>query len=110
MVCFKDLEIGDFFLDTDHDFPGIKISENKYFNRKTKKIYTTILGDIYIFKKCDPENTRPHGKWLEWVDERWGGTTIYCSVCKLKALRSSSNHFVMSNFCPQCGADMRGNG
>lgn len=64
MVCFKDLEIGDFFLDTEHDFPGIKISENMYFNRKTKKIYHTILGDIYIFKKCDPENTRPHGEWI----------------------------------------------
>lgn len=50
---------------------------------------------------------RPHGKWLEWVDEKWGGTTIYCSVCKLKALRSSTNDFVMSNFCPNCGADMR---
>lgn len=55
-----------------------------------------------------PYEERPHGKWLEWVDEKWGGTTVYCSVCKLKALRSSSNDFVMSNFCPQCGADMRG--
>ena len=70
----------------------------RYINEKVKAADDVIKA----FK-------RPHGKWLEWVDEKWGGTTIYCSVCKLKALRSSSNHFVMSNFCPQCGADMRGN-
>ena len=67
-------------------------------------IHGEIEGDYEILGKYEE---RPHGKWLEWVEEKWGGTTIYCSVCKLKALRSSTNDFVMSNFCPNCGADMR---
>ena len=50
---------------------------------------------------------RPHGKWLGWINEIWGGTTIYCSNCKIDALRDKNNHFVKSNFCPNCGADMR---
>ena len=66
------------------------------------------LGEaLDVIKSAPTVEERPHGKWLEWVDEKWGGTTIYCSVCKLKALRSSTNDFVMSNFCPNCGADMR---
>lgn len=96
MVCFKDLEIGDFFLDTEHDFPGIKISENMYFNRKTKKIYHTILGDIYIFKKCDPENIRPHGKWIKAK-----GGYVRCNLCHKAGCFGY-------RFCPNCGAEMKG--
>ena len=53
MVCFKDLAIGDFFIDTELNFEGIKIADNMYFNRKTRKIYVTELGDIYIYKKIE---------------------------------------------------------
>lgn len=64
------------------------------------------LNEVKAIAEKAEQERRP-GEWLEWDDEKWGGTTVYCSVCKLKALRSSTNGFVMSNFCPNCGADMR---
>lgn len=59
--------------------------------------------------KC--ASTRPQGEWNEWTDERWGGTMIYCPYCKetaLKEYRDGLYRWVKSNFCPNCGADMRG--
>ncbi len=41
---------------------------------------------------------RPHGEWL-FVDNDWG--TFQCDQCKK---HSSINY----NYCPNCGADMRG--
>lgn len=51
------------------------------------------------------KNDRPKGKWIEYdEDELYTGE---CSCCKWKALLYESNVLNM-NFCPNCGADMRG--
>lgn len=54
--------------------------------------------------------SRPKGKWQECINEKWGGTTIYCPYCKEEALEKDIyvlRRQVKSNFCPNCGADMR---
>lgn len=50
-----------------------------------------------------------YGKWV------WNGDTLdwerlhYCSECKKYALRDTDGKYeVLSDFCPHCGADMRG--
>jgi len=56
------------------------------------------------------KNERSKGEWKEWFDERWGGTTIYCPYCHEDALENNKEGLyrqVKSNFCPNCGADMR---
>ena len=49
------------------------------------------------------KDDRPRG---EWIYERPNGKTysdfVFCSVCH------ENNKFYKSNFCPNCGADMRG--
>lgn len=57
--------------------------------------------------------TREKGKWIEHIsnmncedidnfyDEDWDGTTHECSLCH-------TTYFYMTDFCPSCGADMRG--
>lgn len=49
------------------------------------------------------------GKWI------WNGDTLdwerlhYCSECKKYALRDTDGKYeVLSDFCPNCGTDMRG--
>lgn len=41
-------------------------------------------------------NERPHGKWLT----TWDRYIFQCSCCHGKCVKY--------NFCPECGADMRG--
>lgn len=44
------------------------------------------------------DEIRPKGKWS---DDEHGYFQVYCSVCK------ETNRYT-TNFCPNCGADMRG--
>ena len=46
------------------------------------------------------EGERPHGKWI--FEDEGKGLMAVCSECKAITL---STH---GNFCPNCGADMRG--
>ena len=48
------------------------------------------------------EADRPQGEWV-FVEEFMGINRYKCSVCEREELRTH-----LSNFCPNCGADMRG--
>lgn len=45
---------------------------------------------------------RPHGEWIEHYDCSDGFTWLTCTRCMFKAYEDDYN------FCPNCGADMRG--
>lgn len=45
---------------------------------------------------------RPKGKWIEHYDSQEGFTWLTCSRCMEKAYEEGYN------YCPNCGADMRG--
>ena len=48
-----------------------------------------------------------HGEWLLLDDCANEG--VYCSVCHKKVYRAEyANQKLKSKFCPNCGADMRG--
>lgn len=64
------------------------------------------MATVYEFKGCDNcELDRPKGKWIEYDED--GLYAGECSCCKWKAVLYESNVLGM-NFCPNCGADMRG--
>lgn len=48
-----------------------------------------------------PTVERPHG---EWIEKPWG---VVCSRCKAQALHTPNGNQSRSDFCPDCGADMR---
>lgn len=48
------------------------------------------------------ENVR--GEWI------YGEDGIYCSRCKALVAETNLEYFCKHNFCPNCGADMRGEG
>ena len=61
----------------------------------------------YVY--CDPErfkvvfeDERPHGEWIQSdKDKYWA----MCSVCKKEAI--CGDFMILTDFCPNCGADMR---
>lgn len=52
--------------------------------------------------KLADEYTRPHGEWQEPFESN-GKTYHKCTHCHI-----SSQLILFGNFCPNCGADMRG--
>ena len=75
---------------------------NKYCGLLTEHDY---LGDYPLnyepYPYC-PLTNRPHGEWI--VDEEQGTST--CSNCEV--VWQFTDGTSGSNFCPNCGADMRG--
>ena len=54
-----------------------------------------------------------HGEWIS-VPETWGAFDIryYCSECGKDAIINNNERYVLSDYCPHCGAIMdnkRGN-
>lgn len=55
------------------------------------------------------EDNKPTGYWKEWVNEKWGGTTVFCSECHADAKYEYSYgayRQVKTPFCPMCGVMM----
>ena len=63
-------------------------------------IHGDIEGDYEIIRKYEEPRK---GHWIEHV--RNGLVRIECSNCSYWFLRS---HLVRNSYCPNCGADMRG--
>ena len=61
------------------------------------------LTQEYMYGTEDQEDC-----WIERKAEE--GDTAYCSICRKTAGIDEAEDYVLSNFCPNCGADMRGEG
>ena len=78
---------------------GVSILENE----------NKVLGEVLQMVHNAPTiEERPHGEW-----ERWGSpfsddtiaNSIVCSICKARYVEIDGEVF---NFCPNCGARMKG--
>ena len=86
----------------------IEISEDFYdvlTNEKWDSIRNIPLEHMDLVQKIKNGTPLPHGKWLDKKMTIKGSHGLAygrygCSVCKKKQLSKS-------NFCPNCGADMR---
>ena len=77
-------------------------------NRHGESMRAGIRIALRCMERCQPVLTneaRPHGRW-----ERDENEKVRCSVCKKKALEAKKGVWYVPNFCPHCGADMRGGG
>ena len=85
-----------------------------------------VLHELEFVEKVDPESLRPKG---EWIEDGYAEKPCVCSYCGEEAHYTSTfretfdydweenlqstgyeeiREYVKSNFCPNCGADMRG--
>ena len=49
---------------------------------------------------------RKTGEWGEWIESRTGNEYWICSECGFSSEAFGAN--ILYRFCPNCGADMRG--
>ena len=49
------------------------------------------------------------GEWIE-VENKWGGLEIRCSECGAQVPRDGWGNAMQCNYCPNCGARMKGEG
>lgn len=95
------------------DLKGITRQACSLLDTAWTKGYAAGFNDGYATRReADKEAyKRPKGEWKEWIDEKLGGISIYCPNCGEPAFEKSIDGVyrqVKSNFCPNCGADMRG--
>ena len=69
---------------------------------------------IEAMEKLLSENSRKKGKWIK-IPEFCGDDVsgfidnhFSCSECKKEAEINPWGFYILSDFCPNCGADMRG--
>ena len=69
---------------------------------------TSKMKSVICYIKTMPTiEARPKGEWI-YVVQGWH-TLRRCSVCKWAQTNSDSKYMGYKyNFCPNCGADMRG--
>ena len=84
---------------------------------KVKCIQCSYSERVGIEFKCYPNNVFKinyvvHGKWLD-EDFPWEKATVnscaVCSVCGEMSHKENHGYSILSKYCPNCGADMRGN-
>lgn len=64
--------------------------------------------DIPLLQMAIEALERKRGEWIQQRDEYWGVFWFNCSVCGQKPPNDQFGQEWHSNFCPNCGADMRG--
>lgn len=80
-------------------------------------LYTHCKSAVFALKSSptiSPDSLRPKGTWVGEADGYADGELVYdvwyCSECNHCIDDGTDNPKMLPNFCPQCGADMRGEG
>lgn len=76
--------------------------KRKYYHLPNGDTAIPII-DIEHAPTIEPE--RPHGEWIK-DNVGFGFCDVRCSLCNSEYL--DIDHIEKWNFCPNCGADMRG--
>ena len=78
--------------------PTVELDESIVQDVLNKRCMTAVANEYLI----ELHDKRPKGEWIEHYDSSDGFTWLSCSRCMFKAYEEDYN------FCPNCGADMRG--
>ena len=114
------------------DFDALKETLHNFFDGKVIDEPAYILRDVFYHIDSAPTiplpdfkdfkegyrqaiidgkanfRSRPKGEWIEKQDKKGGW--IECDKCGHEPLRDFSLDVVLSNYCPNCGANMRKGG
>lgn len=67
---------------------------------------TLVLTDITGLTRAVRLEEVKHGEWT--ITKTRYGEDVTCPYCGTRPRRSEYGYYLRDNFCPNCGADMRG--
>ena len=96
---------------------AIEVVQNRHMMLSKEKVL--LINDLEKLPSAELE--RPKGRWIPvdsysafggdeatWMAHGNPVAFYYCSECKEHAYAGENGEDILSNFCPNCGADMRG--
>lgn len=92
-----------------YNVEGFNLNDYEYGR---DQVASSIASDLEDVKPADVAPAK-YGEWIS-TPEMWGAFDIryYCSKCGKDAIINNSERYVLSDYCPHCGAIMnnkRGN-
>lgn len=85
----------------------LKLFENLRDEHETNAISYVALYEVILKQPTIEAVPVVHGEWF-LLDE-CANSGVYCSICYKKVFREQyANQKIKSNFCPNCGAMMKG--
>lgn len=83
----------------------------EHWNKEYRMLFPSdkYLVALSNFPAIDPSTLRPKGEWIiEIIDKEKREISVSCSECEAFFSLNSFDFGLCYNFCPTCGADMRG--
>lgn len=80
----------------------MKAVQNVGFNVNKEELIKALQYDRDQYRKGYEDGRPPKG---EWIEDPFGSAPLFCSICGHK---ESMKALFMYSYCPNCGADMRG--
>lgn len=79
----------------------------------SRSIINAVIGAVCkSVDRLETVDSVKQGKWIDTTKIRWVNKTnvpvVMCSECGIQFCDLINNHHFMYHYCPNCGADMRG--
>lgn len=75
-----------------------------FWKHEDEKVHKAVGIIEFVIEELPIIESRPKGEWIK----NEFGWYFHCSVCKENNLLHTDEANALSNYCPHCGADMRG--
>ena len=91
---------------------ALYMAENAYLNDTQLDLLKKVAQWIIDTPTIDPESLRAQGEWVGEADGYADGELVYdvwyCSECNYCIDDGTDDPDLLSNYCPNCGAKMKG--
>ena len=93
-------------INDEETYKGVK--EGRLAWEETKRVtHILVPRDVFARLVALDRNIedKPCGRWEPF--DTGDGLGARCSCCQTEAKVSNTDNYILSNFCPECGADLR---
>ena len=94
-------------MDTEEQYEAVKEGRLKWEESKRVTHYLVPASVFPRLLKLDRVAMKLVGTWETYTDDL-DISKVRCSCCQTDAEKNTAGYYILSKFCPECGADLRG--